>query len=197
MMTMKQASPTFNDRARGGGGSVTAAATSSALLFLATITTSSHLIQGAHATTPTADGYEFVAVGGCRDTNNNIYSNIRLPDDTAATGNTACAQSCDVFRSTADGLFRGYEYQVVFGSDSRCYCLFDSGTDVMTLAESVEGDTTVKADNLGYGEIQSAVNDGIDSYCYKVVSVVFFETIDIMSTHNFNVLRVLHVVLIA
>jgi hypothetical protein len=170
MMTMKQGQ---SDRAARGGRSA-AAATSSALLFLVATITSSHLIQGAHATTtPTTDGYEFVAVGGCRDTNNNIYSNIRLSDDTAATGNTACAQSCDVFRST-DG-FRGYEYQVVFGSDTRCYCLFDSGTDVMTLAESVEGDTTVKADNLGFGEIQSAVNDGIDSYCYKVVSVVFLK----------------------
>ena len=172
MMTMKQVSlSSSNDRARGGGR--TAAAKSSALLFLATIT-SSHLIQGAHATTPTTDGYEFVAVGGCRDTNNNIYSNIRLPDDTAATSDSACAQSCDVFRSKADG-FRGYEYQVVFGSDTRCYCLFDSGTDVMTLAESVDGETTVKADNLGFGEIQSAENVGIDSYCYKVVSVVFLK----------------------
>lgn len=54
----------------------------------------------------------------------------------------------------------------------------------MTLAESVDGDTTVKDDNLGYGEIQSAENVGIDSYCYKVVSVVFFETIDIMSTQT-------------
>lgn len=183
---MKQVSSSSNDRARGGGGSATAAAAkSSALLFLATIT-SSHFIGGAHATadSPPA-GYEFVAVGGCRDTNNNIYSNIRLPDDTAATSDSACAQSCDVFRSTtADALFRGYEYQVVFGSDSRCYCLFDSGTDVMTLAESVDGETTVKADNLGYGEIQSAENVGIDSYCYKVVSVVFLK-------HNFNVLRVL------
>lgn len=178
-----------SDRAQGGGKAATAATTSSALLFLATIT-SSHLIQGAHAAATA--GYEFVAVGGCRDTHNNIYSNIRLPSNTAATSNTACAQSCNVFRTTVNG-FQGYEYQVVYGSDTRCYCLFDSGTDVTTLAESVDGDTTVKDDNLGYGEIQSAENVGIDSYCYKVVSVVFFETIDIMSTQTLMYyIRVVH-----
>jgi len=114
------------------------------------------------------DGYAYVGYGGCRDSNGNVYSNIRLPDATAAHDDSVCGQSCDIFR--ASGKLRGFEWLLV-GSSKRCYCLLDAGTDVDTMAQEVEGGgATGKGDNDGVGEIVSAENVGIDSYCHKVVS---------------------------
>lgn len=125
------------------------------------------LLSAAHATA--AGGYEYVSNGSCRDNNGDVYSNIRLTDSTATHDDSACGQSCDVFRSS--GTLRGFEWLIVNGSSKRCYCLFDAGSDVeaMALDMGVDG-ATWKGDNEGTGEIASAENVGIDSYCHKLVS---------------------------
>lgn len=126
-----------------------------------------HHFEG--TTAKAASGYEYAGYGSCRDVNGNIYSNIRLTDATATHDDAVCGQSCDVFRSS-DKL-RGFEWLIVDGSSKRCYCLFDAGSDVEAMALSMGGDgATWKGDNDGKGEISSAENVGIDSYCHKLVS---------------------------
>eukprot|EP00985_Skeletonema_marinoi_P034265 scaffold43574_cov131-Skeletonema_marinoi.AAC.1 len=143
--------------------SPTAAVT--AIILLAT----AHHFEG--TTAKAASGYEYAGYGSCRDVNGNIYSNIRLTDATATHDDAVCGQSCDVFRSS-DKL-RGFEWLIVDGSSKRCYCLFDAGSDIEAMALSMGGDgATWKGDNDGKGEISSAENVGIDSYCHKLVPLV-------------------------
>mmetsp|Transcript_13358 Transcript_13358/g.19997 ORF Transcript_13358/g.19997 Transcript_13358/m.19997 type:complete len:334 (-) Transcript_13358:183-1184(-) len=128
-----------------------------------------HHFEG--TTAKAASGYEYAGYGSCRDVNGNIYSNIRLTDATATHDDAVCGQSCDIFRSS-DKL-RGFEWLIVDGSSKRCYCLFDAGSDIEAMALSMGGDgATWKGDNDGKGEISSAENVGIDSYCHKLVPLV-------------------------
>ena len=128
-----------------------------------------HHLEGTVATA--SGGYEYLGFGGCRDNNGSVYSNIRLTDATATRDDSSCGQSCDVFRSS--GTLRGFEWLIVNGSSKRCYCLFDAGSDVETMALEKGGDgATWKGDNEGTGEISSVENVGIDSYCHKLVSIM-------------------------
>ena len=159
--------------------------TTATLLFL--------LLAATHHTATEAAGitYQYTGFGSCRDINGNTYSNIQLTDVSATANDLSCGDSCDIFLSSSSGssgTLRGFEWQLVDGFDRRCYCLFDAGSNVEAMAlEFINGPmgggggATWKADNVGIGEIDTAVNVGIDSYCYKLVSV---------NTHDYSLLSV-------
>ena len=165
-MTMKRAAANASSsRATAATASRAAVTTSTTLLLLAT-----------HHTTTEAAGitYQYTGFGSCRDINGNTYSNIQLTDATATANDLSCGDSCDIFLSSSNsGTLRGFEWQLVDGFDRRCYCLFDAGSNVEAMAlEFITGGgggATWKGDNIGIGEIDTAVNVGIDSYCYKLV----------------------------
>ena len=127
------------------------------------------LLAARHTATAAGGGYQYAGFGSCRDIDGNTYSNIQLTATTATSTDLACNDSCGIFLSS--GTLRGFEWQLVDGFSRRCYCLFDAGSDVEAMALNMGGDgATWKGDNVGTGEIASAENIGIDSYCYKLVS---------------------------
>mmetsp|Transcript_5536 Transcript_5536/g.9358 ORF Transcript_5536/g.9358 Transcript_5536/m.9358 type:complete len:352 (+) Transcript_5536:47-1102(+) len=129
------------------------------------------LLAARHTATAAGGGYQYAGFGSCRDINGNTYSNIQLTATTATSTDLACNDSCGIFLSS--GTLRGFEWQLVDGFSRRCYCLFDAGSDVEAMALNMGGDgATWKGDNVGTGEIASAENIGIDSYCYKLVPLV-------------------------
>lgn len=135
------------------------------------------LLFTTHHTVTEAAGitYQYTGFGSCRDIHGNTYSNIQLTDASATANDLSCGDSCDIFLSSSLGTLRGFEWQLVDGFDRRCYCLFDAGSNVEAMAlEFITttgggGGATWKGDNIGIGEIDTAVNVGIDSYCYKLV----------------------------
>ena len=169
-MTMKRAASNASS-SRVAAASASTAVTATLLLLLATT----------HHTATEAAGvtYQYTGFGSCRDINGNTYSNIQLTDGTAIANDLSCGDSCDIFLSSGSssgGTLRGFEWQLVDGFDRKCYCLFDAGSNVEAMAlEFINGGgggATWKGDNVGRGEIDTAVNVGIDSYCYKLVSIV-------------------------
>ena len=190
-MTMKRAASNASS-SRVAAASASTAVTATLLLLLATT----------HHTATEAAGvtYQYTGFGSCRDINGNTYSNIQLTDGTAIANDLSCGDSCDIFLSSGSssgGTLRGFEWQLVDGFDRKCYCLFDAGSNVEAMAlEFINGPmggggggATWKGDNVGRGEIDTAVNVGIDSYCYKLVSLQ-------THTHDYSLLSVVFILFV-